>query len=80
MQRLSTVVNADSIYVIDKGSVLEQGNHAELVSKGGIYATMVATQLKKKADLLQQDNDKNKVATEKATDDIDALLDENNSE
>ena len=71
--RLSTVVNADSICVIDKGTVLEQGNHDELVAKGGIYACMVEKQLKKKADLIEQDGDeaqKNKVAA----DDIDALL------
>jgi ABC-type multidrug transport system fused ATPase/permease subunit len=71
--RLSTVVNADSICVIDKGAVLEQGNHEELVSMGGIYACMVEKQLKKKADLIEQDGDeahKKKVAA----DDIDALL------
>jgi ABC-type multidrug transport system fused ATPase/permease subunit len=71
--RLSTVVNADSICVIDKGTVLEQGNHDELVAKGGIYACMVEKQLKKKADLIEQDGDeaqKKKVAA----DDIDALL------
>jgi ABC-type multidrug transport system ATPase subunit len=71
--RLSTVVNADSICVIDKGTVLEQGNHEELVAKGGIYACMVEKQLKKKADLIDQDGDeaqKKKVAA----DDIDALL------
>jgi ABC-type multidrug transport system ATPase subunit len=71
--RLSTVVNADSICVIDKGTVLEQGNHEELVAKGDIYASMVEKQLKKKADLIDQDSDeaqKNKVAA----DDIDALL------
>merc|ERR1711915_326967 len=33
--RLSTVVNADSICVIDKGRVLEQGNHQELAAKAG---------------------------------------------
>ena len=71
--RLSTVVNADSICVIDKGTVLEQGNHEELVAQGGIYASMVEKQLKKKHDLLDQEKapgDKEKAAA----DDIDALL------
>jgi ABC-type transport system involved in cytochrome bd biosynthesis fused ATPase/permease subunit len=56
--RLSTVVNADSICVIDKGQVLEQGSHAELVKKtNGIYASMVSKQLAKKVDVLNQDDD-----------------------
>ena len=38
--RLSTVVNADRIFVIDHGSVAEQGAHEELVAKGGLYARM----------------------------------------
>jgi ABC-type multidrug transport system fused ATPase/permease subunit len=58
--RLSTVVNADCICVIDKGRVLEQGSHEELMTKkDGIYATMVSKQLSKRADLLDQDQKKN---------------------
>ena len=38
--RLSTVVNADRIFVIDRGSVVEQGAHEELVAQGGLYARM----------------------------------------
>ena len=39
--RLSTVVNADEILVLDRGHVVERGTHAELVSKpGGQYAHM----------------------------------------
>lgn len=52
--RLSTVMNADSIVVIDKGTTLEQGTHDELVKRGGIYATMVQKQHKKMADELDQ--------------------------
>lgn len=56
--RLSTVVNADSICVIDKGRVLEQGSHDELASKsGGIYAAMVSKQLTKKVDILDQEQE-----------------------
>jgi ABC-type multidrug transport system fused ATPase/permease subunit len=55
--RLSTVVNADSICVIDKGRVLEQGNHQELANKpGGIYASMVSKQLSKQGDFLDQEH------------------------
>jgi len=56
--RLSTVVNADSICVIDKGRVLEQGNHQELANMpGGIYASMVSKQLSKQGDMLDQEGD-----------------------
>jgi ATP-binding cassette subfamily B protein len=35
--RLSTIENADIIYVLEKGNIIEQGNHQELLSKGGRY-------------------------------------------
>ncbi len=38
--RLSTVVNADEIIVLEKGRIAERGAHAELIEKGGLYATM----------------------------------------
>lgn len=40
--RLSTVVGADKIIVLDKGCIAEQGSHEELVSSGGLYARMWA--------------------------------------
>jgi len=43
--RLSTVRSADSILVIDGGTVMEQGRHHELVAQGGKYATLVQHQL-----------------------------------
>ncbi|KAL3936128.1 MAG: hypothetical protein SGBAC_008483 [Bacillariaceae sp.] len=84
--RLSTVVNADSICVVDQGSVLEQGNHDELVAKGGIYASMVAKQIKKKSDHLEQEekgkdgSQENADIKEKKSslDDIDSLLSDKN--
>lgn len=36
--RLSTVVHADNIVVLDKGQVVEQGTHSELLAKQGLYA------------------------------------------
>lgn len=38
--RLSTVSHADRIYVLEKGSVVEVGNHNELVEKGGLYSAL----------------------------------------
>ena len=42
--RLSTVINADNIFVMDKGKVIEEGTHSELLRLGGQYATMWARQ------------------------------------
>ena len=43
--RLSTVRNADLIVVMDKGRIVEQGNHQQLLSSNGLYARLVqATQ------------------------------------
>ena len=40
--RLSTVVGADKIIVLEKGRVVEQGSHDELAAAGGLYARMWA--------------------------------------
>jgi len=41
--RLSTIEQADRIIVMDQGRLAESGTKAELVAKGGIYATMLQT-------------------------------------
>ena len=43
--RLSTVKNADQIVVLDKGKVVEIGNHEVLTAKRGTYYNLVKNQL-----------------------------------
>ena len=43
--RLSTIKNADLIYAIKEGTVIEQGTHKELLEKKGYYAGLVKSQL-----------------------------------
>jgi subfamily B ATP-binding cassette protein MsbA len=42
--RLSTVVDADLIYVVEAGRITERGSHAELIARGGAYARLYALQ------------------------------------
>ena len=44
--RLSTVLNADRIVVVDGGTVVETGTHEELVRSGGLYADLFETQFR----------------------------------
>ncbi len=43
--RLSTVIDADQIVVVDEGRIVERGTHRELLALGGVYAELTRTQL-----------------------------------
>jgi ATP-binding cassette subfamily B protein len=43
--RLSTVTQADQVLVIQQGEIVEQGTHAELVARNGIYGNLYSLQL-----------------------------------
>jgi len=44
--RLSTVRNADTIIVIDRGRIIDHGTHEELLDRGGIYADLYRLQFR----------------------------------
>lgn len=48
--RLSTIEKADKIIVMEKGKIVEEGKHLELLDKNGYYATLYKAQLKHEAE------------------------------
>lgn len=54
--RLSTVMNADQICVIDSGSISERGTHDELLQQQGLYYALVKRQLARKANLIEEED------------------------
>jgi ABC-type multidrug transport system fused ATPase/permease subunit len=49
--RLSTVQNADKIFVIEQGRVAEVGTHRELLARSGIYKTLYELQFREELEL-----------------------------
>jgi ATP-binding cassette subfamily B multidrug efflux pump len=43
--RVSAVMNADQILVLDQGRIVERGTHAELIARAGLYGTLLRRQL-----------------------------------
>lgn len=53
--RLSTVMNADQIAVVNGGQIVERGTHEELIAMNGVYANLVRKQLEKKNSIVDAD-------------------------
>src|SRR6516165_9954611 len=51
--RLSTVLGADLIYVVDRGHIVERGRHAELIARDGLYARLHAMQFAGERELAE---------------------------
>jgi ATP-binding cassette, subfamily B, heavy metal transporter len=53
--RLSTIVNADEILVMDKGALVERGDHETLLAQGGVYAALWNRQLAEQEGQAQEE-------------------------
>ena len=52
--RLSTVHKADTIIVLTDGRIVEQGNHQELLKRGGMYREIYDLQLRPQEDVMME--------------------------
>ena len=52
--RLSTILAADVILVMDEGRLVEQGTHAELLARGGLYAGLYNTQFRRHEGVMRE--------------------------
>ena len=59
-QRISTILNADKIVVLDDGKIVGQGTHKELIKNNEIYRQIALSQLSEEELDFEKDNNQNK--------------------
>ncbi|MEM7206331.1 MAG: ABC transporter ATP-binding protein [Pseudomonadota bacterium] len=64
--RLSSIIGADKILVLDSGRVVEQGSHSQLIEKGGIYATLMREQTQERSQPNEVVTDRRSTPTQHA--------------
>ncbi|CAE8652826.1 unnamed protein product, partial [Polarella glacialis] len=74
--RLSTVINANQIAVVHKGTIVERGTHEELVGKGGVYAQLVSRQMSRDASSVMDAKAGGAAPTAGKATEIDQLIEE----
>ncbi len=57
--RLSSVLHADEIVVLDEGRIVERGDHASLLAHGGVYARLYALQSRQTSEGVQPSSERN---------------------
>ncbi|KAI8629072.1 hypothetical protein F5Y19DRAFT_485011 [Xylariaceae sp. FL1651] len=78
--RLSTVMNADIIFVVANGQVVEQGSHEELIAKNGKYAELWSKQIFVKPKEPKEGGDSTEISSCSPITQSDVPIDEDSSE
>jgi subfamily B ATP-binding cassette protein MsbA len=60
--RLSTVMDADIIYVVENGRIVDKGRHVELLARGGTYARLYAAQFAEQTEAAEKPESSNLLA------------------